>query len=80
MFTATDINTFSSFSIKCDPEVIEELRARYSAMREPAYFSKKHWSNVLVDGTVPDKTLKEWIDTSYNLVVSKLPKKFQMDL
>ncbi len=27
MFTATDINTFSGFSIKCVPETIEELRA-----------------------------------------------------
>lgn len=80
MFTATDINTFSSFSIKCDPETIEELRVKYSAMREPAYFSKKHWSNVLMDGSVPDKTLKEWLDTSYDLVVSTLPKKIQMGL
>jgi predicted DNA-binding protein (MmcQ/YjbR family) len=80
MFTATDINTFSSFSIKCNPETIEELRAKFMAMQEPSYFSKKHWSNVIMDGTIPDKTLYEWLDVSYNLVVDKLPKKLQIEL
>lgn len=75
MFTATDINTFSSFSIKCRPETIEQLRAEYPAMQEPSYFSKKHWSNVILDGSISDKLLYKWIDISYELVVSKLTKK-----
>ncbi len=80
MFTATDITTFTSFSIKCDPETIEELRAKYPAMQEPSYFSKKHWSRVVMDGTISDKVLCGWLDISYNLVVAKLPKKIQMEL
>ena len=40
MFTATDINTFDGFSVKCHPETIEELRAEYAAMNEPSYFTK----------------------------------------
>ena len=80
MFTVTDINTFDSFSIKCEPETIEELRAQYDALEEPSYFSKKHWSRVLVDGTIPDKILCEWLDTSYRLVVAKLTKKERLEL
>lgn len=80
MFTATNINTFDSFSIKCVPDSIEELRAQYQALQEPSYFSKKHWSRVIVDGTIPDETLYKWLDTSYNLVVAKLPKKIQLEL
>ena len=80
MFTATDINTFSSFSIKCKPDTIDELRARYPSMQEPSYFSKRHWSNVIMDGTISDKVLYEWLDTSYSLVVQKLPKKVQREL
>ncbi|WP_298898306.1 MmcQ/YjbR family DNA-binding protein [uncultured Psychroserpens sp.] len=75
MFTATDIDTFSSFSIKCIPETIDDLRAQYSALEEPSYFSKKHWSKVVVDGTIKDETLYSWLDISYDLVVSKLTKK-----
>ncbi len=80
MFTATNIDTFASFSIKCDPETIEELRSQYDALREPSYFSKKHWSNVLMDGSIADAVLLDWLDTSYNLVVAKLPKKERLEL
>ena len=80
MFTATDITTFSSFSIKCNPETIDELRANFPAMQEPSYFSKRHWSHVIMDGTVSDKILYEWLDISYNLVVAKLPKKNRLEL
>ena len=80
MFTATNINTFASFSIKCFPDTIEELRIQYGALQEPSYFSKKHWSKVIVDGTISDEILYEWLDTSYNLVISKLPKKIRLEL
>ena len=80
MFTATDINTFSSFSIKCKPETIEELRVENPAMENPSYFSKKHWSKVIMDGTISDKLLYEWLDISYNLVVAKVPKRMKMEL
>ncbi|MBK6263524.1 MmcQ/YjbR family DNA-binding protein [Marivirga sp. S37H4] len=75
MFSATNINTFASISLKCDPNTIEELRAQYPAMKDPSYFSKKHWCKVIMDGSIPDHILHEWIDLSYNLVLAKLPKK-----
>jgi predicted DNA-binding protein (MmcQ/YjbR family) len=80
MFTATDINTFASFSVKCKPDTIEELRAEHDAMREPSYFSKKHWSNIIVDGSISDELLFSWLDTSYDLVVAKLTKAVQLEL
>lgn len=80
MFTATDINTFASFSVKCKPETIEELRAEFDAMRAPSYFSKKHWSKVIVDGSINDQLLFSWLDTSYHLVVEKLTKAVQLEL
>ena len=80
MFSATDIATFESISIKCAPETIEELRDQYPAMIEPSYFSKKHWSFVLMDGSVPDKLLQDWLDISYELVVAKLTKRVRAEL
>jgi predicted DNA-binding protein (MmcQ/YjbR family) len=80
MFTATNIDTFDSFSIKCVPETIEQLRTQYSALLEPSYFSKKHWSRVVMDGSISDRILFEWLDISYNLVVSKLTKKQRLEL
>ncbi len=80
MFTATDISTFASFSIKCVPETIDQLREEYSAMQDPSYFSKKHWSKVVMDDSISDKILMEWLDISYHLVISKMSKKVQKEL
>lgn len=79
MFTATDISTFESFSIKCVPETIEELRAQYHSLVEPSHFSKKHWSRAIINGDIPDKTLYSFIDISYDLVVANLPKKIRAE-
>jgi len=80
MFTATDINTFSGFSIKCVPETIDELRAKFPAMENPSYFSKKHWSNIIMDGSISDEILIEWLDISYELVVRNFTKKMRLEL
>jgi len=80
MFTATDISTFESFSIKCDPETIEELREKHEALQEPSYLSKKHWCFVLNKSKVSDQLMYSWIDTSYDLVVKKLTKKQKIEL
>ena len=80
MFTATDITTFGSFSIKCKPASIDELRATYQAVQEPSYFSKKHWCRVVVDGSISDKVLYEFLETSYSLTVANLPKRVQQEL
>ncbi len=80
MFSVTDIDTFQSISIKCVPETIEELRAEYYALEEPSYFSKKHWSRVILDGSISDEIIYQWIDISYDLVVKNLTKKQQQQL
>ena len=80
MFTATNIETFASFSIKCNPDTILDLRADNPSVVEPSYFSKKHWSTVEMDGSVPDDLLREWLDISYDLVVANMTKKAQKEL
>jgi predicted DNA-binding protein (MmcQ/YjbR family) len=37
--------------------------------------NKKHWNTIIVDGSVPNKKLAEWIDHSYKLVAEKAPQK-----
>jgi predicted DNA-binding protein (MmcQ/YjbR family) len=80
MFTATDITSFKSISIKHDPETIDELRSTFDAVTNHTYFSSKHWSNLIMDNSIPDKTLFELIDVSYNLTVLKLTKKKRSEL
>ena len=80
MFAATDVTLFASISIRCNPGTIDELRGLYPALQEPSYFSKRHWSRVIMDNTLPDHLLFKWIDESYELAIGKLSKKMRAEL
>lgn len=75
MFALTDIENFTSINLKCDPELVTDLRERYPAVQPGYHMNKKHWNTVLMDNSIPDKLIRGWIRHSYDLVVAKLPKK-----
>ncbi|MCD2424276.1 MmcQ/YjbR family DNA-binding protein [Niabella pedocola] len=56
------------FNVKCDPEKAEELREQYTSVLPGYHMNKKHWNTIVVDGSVSNRLLKEWITDSYNLV------------
>ncbi len=80
MFALTDLEGNLSVNLKCDPSIAVELREKYSCVRPGYHMSKKHWNTIDVDGSVSDELIREWIDHSYDLVVSGLPKKKQAEL
>lgn len=63
-----------SMNLKCDPENAIALREEYSCVLPGYHMSKTHWNTIVIDGSVPDSLLRDWIDQSYNLVVAGLPK------
>ena len=74
MFAATNIEQYESVNLKCDPDKAEALRANNPLIKPGYHMNKKHWNTVL-SAEFPDTTLlKEMIDHSYELVVSKLSK------
>jgi len=75
MFALTDLEDDLFVNLKCNPEKAINLREEYNSVKPGFHMNKKHWNTVRIDGTVSDKILKEWIDDSYNLVVSKMTKK-----
>jgi predicted DNA-binding protein (MmcQ/YjbR family) len=74
MFALTDIEMFASVNLKCDPEEAIELRERYAAVQPGYHMNKAHWNTIAMDNSVSDKLIEKWIQDSYNLVRSKLPK------
>ena len=75
MFALTGVDTFERISLKVEPEAGAELREQYTSVVPAYHMNKKHWINVLMDGAIPDKLVRKWIDDSYLLVVAGLPKK-----
>lgn len=81
MFAITNIAKEElSVNLKCDPEKAIQLREEYAEVIAGYHMSKKHWNTVQCEGTVGDSLIKEWIDHSYDLVYSKLPKRIKDQL
>jgi predicted DNA-binding protein (MmcQ/YjbR family) len=68
------------FNAKCDPEKAIELRENFSWVLPGYHMNKQHWNTIVCDGTANRKQIQEWIDDSYNLVVSSLTKKLKTEL
>ena len=78
-FLLTSLNNEEGlrFNVKCDPDLAQELREQHGCVLPGFHMNKKHWNTIVVDGSVANKQLKEWIDHSYDLVVHSLPKKIR---
>ena len=62
-----------SVSLKCDPRLAEDLRARYAAITPGYHLNKRHWNTVILDGSLAPRTIGDMIEDSYDLVVAGLP-------
>ena len=80
MFALTDLNSFESVNLKCDPERAVALREEHDGITPGYHMSKVHWNTVATDGRVKDSLLRELLDHSYALVVAALPKKVRAEL
>jgi len=55
-------------SLKCDPDLAEQLRAAYPDIKPGYHLNKRHWNTVTLDAGVPDTMVRELIEDSYALV------------
>ena len=78
MFLLTDLVDTFSMNIKNSPEKIIELKAQYPCILPGYHMNKTHWVTVIIDGTISDKQLIQWIDESYNLIVDGFSRKEKM--
>ena len=61
-------------AVKMRPDVAIELRDRHEGVGPAIHMNKKNWSELYLN-LLDDDFVKQQIRTSYNLVVSRLPKK-----
>jgi predicted DNA-binding protein (MmcQ/YjbR family) len=60
-------------SLKCEPELAEALRRSHAAVLPGYHLNKRHWNTVIIDGSLSDEAIRDMIEDSYVLVVTKLP-------
>jgi len=61
-------------SLKCEPHLAEALRGAYASVLPGYHLNKRHWNTVILDGSIADEAIRDMVEDSYDLVVSKLPK------
>jgi predicted DNA-binding protein (MmcQ/YjbR family) len=67
-------------SLKCEPELAEQLRASHTAIRPGYHLNKRHWNTVEIDGSLPDRLVLDMVEDSYDLVLAGLSKRVQAAL
>jgi predicted DNA-binding protein (MmcQ/YjbR family) len=68
----------STVGLKCGPnrEAADEWLARYpDDSSVSAYIGRSGWNTLKIGGAIEDDDIVEAVDASYDMVVSKLPKR-----
>lgn len=55
-------------SLKCDPQLAENLRERYESVLPGYHLNKKHWNTIICTGQLSDDEIKDLARLSYRLV------------
>ena len=61
-------------SLKCEPELAEQLRGAHAAIEPGYHLNKRHWNTVTLDGSVPDAMVRDMVEDSYDLIVAAMPR------
>ena len=75
MFLLTDLVDAFSMNVKNTPEKVIELKEQYSSVLPGYHMNKIHWITVLIDGSISDSLIRQWIDESYDLIKSGFSRK-----
>jgi predicted DNA-binding protein (MmcQ/YjbR family) len=67
-------------SLKCEPELAVALRRAHPAVAPGWHLNKRHWNTVTLDGSLPDRMVRELVEDSYALVVAGLPRSARLRL
>jgi predicted DNA-binding protein (MmcQ/YjbR family) len=62
-------------SLKCEPTLAERLREAHAEVIPGYHLNKRHWNTVIVDGRLREQMIRDMIEDSYDLVVSRLPER-----
>lgn len=55
-------------SLKCDPQLAQNLREKYESVLPGYHLNKKHWNTIICTGQLSDQEVKDLANLSYQLV------------
>lgn len=55
-------------SLKCDPQLAQNLRQKYETVLPGYHLNKKHWNTIICSGQIGDDEIFDLVRHSYELV------------
>ncbi|WP_354181370.1 MmcQ/YjbR family DNA-binding protein [Arthrobacter sp. UYP6] len=68
-----------TISLKCEPELAQQLRAAHPQINGAWHMNKTHWNSVVLHG-LEDGLVRDLVEDSYDLVVASLPARDRASL
>ena len=66
---------YINLNVKVDPEWRDFWRKAYTAVQPGYHQNKEHWNTIILDGSIPDDTIRDMIAESYALVSNNPTKR-----
>lgn len=68
-------NGYLNLNVKASPEWRDFWRSAYPSVMAGWHQNKEHWNTLILDGTIPDKDIKQMIAESYDIVTDSPSKR-----
>ena len=68
-------NGYINLNVKTDPEWRDFWRDAFEAVIPGWHQNKEHWNTIILDGSIPDDTIRDMIAQSYDLVADNPTKR-----
>lgn len=67
-------------TMKLEPAFGSLLRQQYTDIVPGYYMNKEHWNSLYLEGNVPDETVREMLDGSYETLLNSFSKKAREEI
>lgn len=71
MFCFTDMDEFTSVTVKSTPDEIDEIRVNHLSVDRPLNQSLRHWIQLNLNGDIADKEIYCLVKRAYDIVKAK---------
>lgn len=68
-------NGYINLNVKVRPEWRDFWRDAYASVLPGYHQNKEHWNTIILDGTIPDKDVKQMIAESYDIITDSPTKR-----
>jgi O-6-methylguanine DNA methyltransferase len=58
-----------NLNVKVNPQWRDFWRATYSSVTPGWHQNKEHWNTIILDGTIPERDIKQMIAESYDIII-----------